>query len=92
MDLYSVLEPVIPCLSTKISRLEVKMKVSLMSLKPNSISSPSMRSLPKSLTKSSLFTVPALPKMAEKSPILNVLNYFDDKNSVVAFKATTEFH
>lgn len=71
MDLYSVLEPVIPCLSTKMRRFEVKMKVSLMSLNPNSISSPSMSSLPKSFSKSSLFTVPALPRMAEKSPIVN---------------------
>jgi hypothetical protein len=70
MDLYSVLDPVKPCISIRIKRLEVKMKVSLMSLKPSSISSPWISNWPKSLVKSSLLTVPAFPKRAENNHMI----------------------
>jgi hypothetical protein len=70
MDLYSVLLPVKPCLSTRMSLLEVKIKVSRISLKPNSISSPSIKRVPYCFSNWSWLTVPALPRSAEKIPIL----------------------
>lgn len=73
MDLYSVFDPVIPCLSIKIKRLFVKIKVSRNNLKPISMASPSIKILAKSFYNCSGETVPALPKMAENKPIKRYL-------------------